>query len=429
MKFSKESIVEIAQDILLKDKISGNPIYPWIDIVGIPQRPQLLANSLFFASHSNGEGGWDNGFDRRPYAVTTALKNHWDLSLDESDEPIETGYLKVKSLDDLATLLYLSARTNCSPFVIGVTGSVGKTSTVALLEHLLHTAGIPVVRFYSKRLTPSSVKCHYINRVDSETSVIVMEYSAYLKDHVEQLSTLLPPHLSYLLNIYDTHINPWDFESKQDIFDSKLRIKPVGQTGFLNRRILEDLMVAIPPCWNIFDIDQTTLSSNVSLPPTIRTAEMYSVTVSVANQLGISSDILDKAYRSFSPKENRIYTCFFEGKKIFFHGETSGGSRLWSWFETLNGETPWFFVEEVNFADEDPMGFISLLDKVFSSEKTVVLDTPLNRSRLPVNAHFVSEIEFGKLFKEIAEGYTVYHKALAGRNTDFDPRLYLKGRW
>ncbi len=429
MRFSKESITEIAQDTLVEDRISGNPTYQWIDIVGIPQRPKNVASSLFFASHSNGEGGWDNGYDRRTYAADTVLKNNWDLATDENEVSLPAGYLKVKSLDELATKLYQAARNKHRPLVIGVTGSVGKTTTVAFLEHLLNTANMPTIRFYSKRLTPSSVECHYVNRVNPETAVIVMEYSAYLKDHVAQLSALLPPDLSYILNIYDTHINPGGFESKKDIFDSKLKIKPSGQTGFLNHRIIEELGIVAPQDWEIFEMNQTELSANNSFPPTLRTAEMYSVAKSVANQLRISSDTLDKAYRSFSPQENRIIPLVVDSKRIFFHGETSGGSRLWSWFETLNGEVPWFFVEELNFADEDPTGFISLLNKVFSSEKTVVLDTPTNRNLLPTNARFVSEIEFGNLFKKVAEGYIVYHKALAGRITDFDPQIYLNGRW
>jgi hypothetical protein len=137
---------------------------------------------------------------------------------------------------------------------------------------------------------------------------------------------------------------------------------------------------------------------------------------------------LKASFETFEPQEKRILTCKFEGKDIFFHGETSGGSRLWSWFETTDGSTPWLFVDEINFADEDPEGFSGLLDKVFGSEKTVVLDTPANRQRLPVNANFLNPEKFGALLRKV-DGYVIYHKSLATRKVDFDPGKYLNGCW
>lgn len=114
---------------------------------------------------------------------------------------------------------------------------------------------------------------------------------------------------------------------------------------------------------------------------------------------------------------------------MFFQGETSGGSRLWSWFETLNGDTPWLLVEEINFADEDPHGFSNLLEKIFSSDKTFVLDTPINREKLPVKAQFVDKEKFGQTLRDKANGYIVFHKALATRQPDFNPEEYLNEVW
>jgi hypothetical protein len=169
--------------------------------------------------------------------------------------------------------------------------------------------------------------------------------------------------------------------------------------------------------------------TNRYMPPTLRTAEMYTVGKLLAQEINIPQEVVRQAFETFQPAENRIVTCNHKGKQLFFHGETSGGSRLISWFETLDGTKPWLFVDEVNFADEDPQGFKNLLQQVFDSEKTYVLDTPTNREKLPVNAQFVNEEKFQDLLENKASGYIVYHKALANRQQNFAPETYLNEKW
>lgn len=428
MILDKDQVIEIAGNLVEEDKIARNTKYEWVDIVGIPQRPKNLKKSLYFTSHSTGEGGWDYGFDRRLTAANVARDKGWDLVIDQMENLPASDFLKVSSLNELAKRLYDAVRSNSDPYIIGVTGSVGKTTTVSFLEHLIFSSGIGAKRFYSKRMTPLGVMCHYVNRVDQDTPVVVMEYSAYLHDHVAKLSDLLPPNIAFLINIYDTHINPGSFGDKNDIFRSKIRIRPEGSLGYINRRVLEELHEPLPTGWTDFEVAAGDLT-NPNLPPTLRTAEMYSVGKIVSENIGIPASICRRAFETFIPQEKRILSCRFEGKRIFFHGETSGGSRLWSWFETTDGSTPWLFVDEVNFADEDPTGFTNLLKKVFGSEKTIVLDTPVNRERLPVNAHFVDPNKFGDLFRKAPDGYIIYHKALSTREQDFSPDKFLKSKW
>lgn len=339
-----------------------------------------------------------------------------------------TDYLKVKSLDVLAQRLYEVVRAESDPYIIGVTGSVGKTTTVAFLEHLITSSGIGAKRFFSKRLTPLGVMCHYVNRVDQDTPVVVMEYSAYLHDHVAKLSQLLPPSIAFLINVYDMHINPGSFDNKNDIFRSKIQIKQHGSLGYINSRVLADLHEPMPTGWVGFDVE-TSPTRNPLLPPTLRTAELFTVGKIVAQEIGLSNSLLRKAFESFEPQEKRILTCNFAGKNIFFNGEVSVGGRLWSWFETTDGSTPWLFVDEIDFADEDPEGFVDLLKKVFDSEKTIVLDTPVNRERLSVNAHFLDEQKFGDILRKVPDGYVIYHKAFATRKRDFNPEKYLSEKW
>ncbi|GIW69902.1 MAG: hypothetical protein KatS3mg101_0649 [Patescibacteria group bacterium] len=429
MGFTKEEITSIAGDEVLESNIKYNPKYQWIDIVAIPQRPEELKSNLYLTTHSLGEGGWSYEFDRRPTAAKVAFDKGWHLGIEEGTDVGGAEFLKVINLDTFAHKLYEYARNNTDPYIIGVTGSVGKTTTVAFLEHLLKESDTNVVRFYSKRLTPLSVMCHYINRVDQGTQFVVMEYSTYLKDHVAKLSELLPPNIAFLTNIYNTHINPGMFENKKDIFDSKIRIKPAKSVGYINNKVVSELAVPTPEGWNGFDVELPEGIKNTLLPPTLRTAEMFTVGKLLANELNLSMNNLARAYETFEPVENRLLTVSYRGKSIFFHGETSGGGRLWSWFETLDGSSPWFMVESIDFADEDPQGFKDLLEKVFEADKTFVLDTPKNRERLPVKANFVDKEKFSDIMRNRVEGYAVFHKALSTRQKGFDPESYINETW
>ncbi len=428
MRFNNEEIRSIVGEEFEGTNIKDNPEHDWVDIVSVPQRPKDLESNLYMATYSKGEGGWDKGFDRRPVAEGVARDLEWYLAVEEGT-PVGNGeYIKVKSLNNLARSLYEVARERSNPYIVGVTGSVGKTTTVAFLEHMLRCSGRNVTRFYSKRLTPVSVMCHYINRVEEDTSFVVMEYSAYEKTHVGELSRLLPPNISFLTNIYDTHLNPGMFESKQEIFYSKEQIKPSFGKGFVNGRVLKELGLERPANWDTFEVFVPEGLENDLLPPTLRTAEMYTVGSLLADQIGVDSSFVRQSYESFEPAEKRIILCTHNARKIFFQGETSGGGRLWSWFETTDGSVPWLFVESLDFADEDPEGFKTLLEKVFSSDRTIVLDTQENRDKLNVPARFLKAAGFGEAFVD-ARGYILYHKALSTRQEGFDPQGYLNKKW
>lgn len=428
MRFSKERIIDISRDLIIEDTLTGNPEYQWIDIVGIPERPSQMINSLFFASHSEGREGWDNGFDRRLYSAQVAQQRGWHLAAETDCPGLTSEYVLVTSLKELSNRLFESTKTETDPYVIGVTGSVGKTTSVAFLEHVLKTADMSVVRFYSKRLTPLSVSCHYINRVDKDTAFVVMEYSAYLPDHVRQLATVLPSDLAFLVNIYSTHINPGMFSNCNEIYRSKLNILSKNSIGMINAKVLTDMDEQLPCGWTPFST-LFPLIDNPHLPPTLRTAEMYTLGRIMGSHLAIPDTLIDKAFCTFIPPDKRIVICRHRNRKIFFHGETSGGSRLWSWFETYDDSTPWLFVEELNFADEDPAGFIELLRKVFNSDKTYILDTPTNRERLPVSANYVPTELFHDIFTNKANGYIIFHKAMSSRCAQFDPQTYLNDHY
>lgn len=433
MNFTPNEISEISDDLIINDNIGNrdNP-YDWIDILGLTQRPESVERALFFATHADGTDGWHNAFDRRPYAYDVAKSKGWDLAIDSRSEFHDIPHLQATSLEQLAERLYQESKSRTNPYIVGVTGSVGKTTTIAFHEHLLREAGLPVVRFWSKRLTPLLVQTHYINRVDEGTGFVVMEYSAYGQEHVANLASVLPPNVAFLTNIYDTHINPGQFSSRKDIFDSKIGIRADSSIGYMNKSVLSDLGLDIPVGWTPFSVDSELIVNNPYLPPTLRTAELQTTGRLLARDLGISDEVFERALKSFKPQERRVITVELDsGSTVFFDGEATYGSRQISWFETLDGSSPTMMIEEVNFGSEDLDGQHGLLKKLFESECTYVLDIKENRSRIPsnVSVKYLSATEFADRFRSKLGSYLVYHKALSTRDPKFNPESYLKSRF
>lgn len=430
MRFKTKKIIDVAHDLIQKNEIKEDVVYQWIDIVGIPQRPKDLESSLFFGSYSDGLDGWHNAFDRRTVLQNVILEQGWHV-VTEDNLSLQGPHLVVTSLMELTERLYSWSRSNSQPFIIGVTGSVGKTTTVAFLEHLLRTSGYRVTRFWSNRLTPLLIQTHYINRVDVNTDFVVLEYSAYLHDHVEALSSILPPHISFFTNLYAQHIRQDLFKDKMDIFGSKVRIRPSSGIGFINSLVLNDLNIATPSGWNEFSVERDIPSSNPLLPPTYRTAEIYSVGKIISQHLALPAASLEHAFSTFVPQENRIPTYRLAGGSLFFDSEAPHGCRLLSWFETIDGSTPSLFVDSIDFGNDDVKTYLDLLKMIFGSERTYVLDTKQNRDALPVEAQYVDRLRFGEeLVRSLNAGnYVVYHKTIKGRINGFDPKAYLDEQW
>ena len=97
MNFTKNEINEISDDLTIEDNIEGNPLYEWMDVVGLTQRPQNLDSSLYFATHMDGSDGWHNAFDRRPIAKNVARDKGWhlavepDIEVEFTKEDVENG--------------------------------------------------------------------------------------------------------------------------------------------------------------------------------------------------------------------------------------------------------------------------------------------------------------------------------------------------
>lgn len=113
--------------------------------------------------------------------------------------------------------------------VLGVTGSMGKTSTKDLLGHVL-AADLPTVAprnsFNNEIGVPLTA-----TRVDGHTGYLVSEMGARGIGHIALLCTLIPPSIGLVLNVAHAHIG--EFGSQQAIARAKGElVEALPETGW-----------------------------------------------------------------------------------------------------------------------------------------------------------------------------------------------------
>jgi UDP-N-acetylmuramoyl-tripeptide--D-alanyl-D-alanine ligase len=117
--------------------------------------------------------------------------------------------------------------------VVGVTGSVGKTTAKDLIASVLETAGptiSPPGSFNNELGLPLTVLS-----ADRETRFLVLEMGARGVGHIEYLCSIAPPDVGVELVVGSAHLS--EFGSRAAIADAKselVRALPVGGTAVLN---------------------------------------------------------------------------------------------------------------------------------------------------------------------------------------------------
>jgi UDP-N-acetylmuramoyl-tripeptide--D-alanyl-D-alanine ligase len=100
---------------------------------------------------------------------------------------------------------YLVDRSSASGLqVVGITGSVGKTSTKDLLAQVLEHAG-PTVAAAGNLNNELGVPLT-VSRVDAQTKFLVAEMGARGIGHIAYLCDIAPPHVGLVLNVGQAHV-------------------------------------------------------------------------------------------------------------------------------------------------------------------------------------------------------------------------------
>ena len=122
------------------------------------------------------------------------------------------------ALHELAQYRRRQLHSNC--VFIGVTGSVGKTSTKEIIARMLKSFGMTYGSYQNfnnhigLRLNLASV--------DRKAQYVVMEVGMNHKNEITPLSKLLKPNISVITNVFDVHRE--NFNSTQEIAEAKAEI-------------------------------------------------------------------------------------------------------------------------------------------------------------------------------------------------------------
>jgi UDP-N-acetylmuramoyl-tripeptide--D-alanyl-D-alanine ligase len=147
-------------------------------------------------------------FDRSTKIAEVSSKHRKGVVLTEGSQVpglVKNRCILVPDVVRLLERLHRRVMSIVAPTVVGVTGSVGKTTCVALLEDIFSQYG-KTLRIYAKRITPLSLFETVINQLEREHRYIVMEYAMFHKWHIAELARLLEPTVGVLLNINTEHL-------------------------------------------------------------------------------------------------------------------------------------------------------------------------------------------------------------------------------
>ncbi|MDY0077889.1 MAG: UDP-N-acetylmuramoyl-L-alanine--D-glutamate ligase [Bacteroidales bacterium] len=171
------------------------------------------------------------------------------------------------------TDLFLSA---FNAQTIGISGTKGKSTTAALIYHILVNAGLPAL------LTGNmGIPCFDIIDQITPDSIVVFELSAHQLEFVRH-----SPHLSVLLNIYEEHLD--HFGGMVNYRNAKLKlVRFAKKTDFVVlHRALRQYVYGLDA-----DIAYFPQDTDIDFPPTLD---------GVHNQLNIEAALLTAAHFNIS---------------------------------------------------------------------------------------------------------------------------------
>lgn len=209
MIFSKEELSEI-----FKTKVEKN-----IDDICVDSR-EAKPGDLFIAIKGENVDGHD--------FVRSAFENGASLALiQRKDCGYEKDLIKVDSTYEglLNLAKYNVAKTNAK--YIGVTGSIGKTTTKNLIHHLLSKFILDEIyvtkkNFNSKIGLPICAAC--MNR---NTKIGIFEMGMSAPNDIKNLIKIIEPNISVITHICEAHLeffnNVWDIaKAKSEIMETKI---------------------------------------------------------------------------------------------------------------------------------------------------------------------------------------------------------------
>jgi UDP-N-acetylmuramyl pentapeptide synthase len=346
-------------------------------------------------------GWYNNPFDRTRKISTVREDKRVTFVVDSrvSDESLHgIRYIRVEDIFDAIVRIRGYVLSHVNPLVIGVTGSVGKTTCASLVESVLSKRFISG-RIYSKRLTPLTLSSWIVNFLEESQTVLVLEYSMYRKNHIDSLMDILQPRIGVFLNVKRMHLGVEGINTLEDMIEGKEAIVRRSTIALLN---LDDVLVrelkrSGDLGFSLVDRHadafvstegaEAVLSLNfagqaIRFLPYLKTTLFYQQAM-VASLLGmytgVSSKDIKEALEGFRPAESRIGWIEICDERVLFDGDVTISGRMASLSEHQYS-TSILLVHSFDFGEENVELQVDDFARVFAKFSNVrILDTEENR--------------------------------------------------
>lgn len=168
-------------------------------------------------------GGYDYIIDAIENGASTIIVDR------EIDLRTKVNIIKVNNCEELLPTLAHYNRKKHDVLVIGVTGSVGKTSTKELIYEFLKTK-YNVIKNIGNENNKIGLSKTLLN-IDDQTDIVVIELGTNHRGEIHELSNICNPDVAIITNIGSSHIG--NFGSKKEILKAKLEILDGMEYGVL----------------------------------------------------------------------------------------------------------------------------------------------------------------------------------------------------
>lgn len=364
-------------------------------------------DELYFVVYTDNpkeEGWYINAFDRTRNIPKLRRRSDIVFVVDDrvSDSDMHgLKYLRVPNVFLAIDRLREYVLSIVNPLVVGVTGSVGKTTTAAMIQAIL-SKRFECGRIYSKRLTPLILSSWIVNYLDPSHRALSLEYSMYRPHHIAVLTKMLKPYVGVLLNIKRVHLGVVGINTLFDIRDAKRPVVEMAEKAILNadNPLVMSLKRRGDITFSLTDSNADAFLENdgqkaiirlnfvnqsIRFKPYVRTDLFYYQSLAsalVASFLHVPAQDISEVLNQFKPAENRIRWITMRGKVFLFDGDVTHAGRMSALAENRY-PTSILLIAEFNFGEENVSLQVEDLGEVFGRFSEVrVLDSPENQEVL-----------------------------------------------
>lgn len=359
-KYSLKDIVSLLNviDIHVKDL---NIIFDYLRVVSLDKKlendaSKLLFFPIYFTDYDVLDGWVINHLDLRS-KIADIMENNpnyifvvedWMLKLFDNDK---YQYIVVDDILKSIDLIYENRLKVVKPKVVAVTGSVGKTTSVGLIEKVL-AKKYNTLRIYYKRITPLILKASIINFLTDDIEYVTLEMSIYYRDHVKVLSNLIKPDIACFLQQDSSHLHKDGMDKIEDLTIGKAEIFRNCKIGLYNdndsyvKRIslknnklyYDDKELFVTNMNKLLSFnskidyknDGFIIHNNFIKPYLLTELSVlqYSLAYEVGIQTFVDEESIIEALTEYIPVENRVIKGTIFGKEVFFDGDVTTYERM-----------------------------------------------------------------------------------------------------